>query len=458
VRVADELASRVRERIVGGARAKADELADYQGLVRYLLFERHRGGLDALIERAEQGLSTTVRVPEYKRYREDVERFLELPGVQLSDAPRAVHLFACAFQIRRAFDATFRAIYGGSLHAARVRADIWNSVFTHDPERYRRALYERMGDVTTLILGESGTGKELAARAIALSRYVPFDEEKQRFVEDYARSFHAVNLSALSPTIIESELFGHRRGAFTGAAVDRVGWLEVCSARGTVFLDEIGELDGSIQVKLLRLLQSRTFQRVGETQERRFLGKIVAATNRDLEREMSEGRFRADFYYRFCADVIRTSNLREQLAESPDDLPQLVTVLCKRIVGPEEAESLAREVVSWIDRELGRSYGWPGNVRELEQCVRSVLVRGSYHPAAQRGESGARDLVELLRAGRVTADDLVRRYCTHVYAETRNYEETARRLGLDRRTVKAKVDPELLATLRPVPAAASDAR
>ena len=113
-----------------------------------------------------------------------------------------------------------------------------------------------MGDVTTLVTGPSGTGKELVARAIGLSRYIPFDAEGQAFADDTPRSFVPLNLSALSPTLIESELFGHRRGAFTGAVADRAGWLETCPPRGTVFLDEIGELDPAIQVKLLRVLQS----------------------------------------------------------------------------------------------------------------------------------------------------------------------------------------------------------
>ena len=118
-------------------------------------------------------------------------------------------------------------------------------------------------DATVLITGESGTGKELVARAIAMARYIPFDAKSKSFVSDYTQSFYPLNLSALSPTLIESELFGHRRGAFTGALEDRAGWLETCPPLGTVFLDEIGELDPTIQVKLLRVLQTRRFQRLG---------------------------------------------------------------------------------------------------------------------------------------------------------------------------------------------------
>ena len=200
-------------------------------------------------------------------------------------------MFACFYQIRRAFHLIFRHLIGASRPAATLRAAVWQSIFTHDMRRYRRSLYRRMHDVTTLVTGPSGTGKELVARAIGLSRYIPFDPDREAFVADLDDAFHALNLSALSPTLIESELFGHRKGAFTGALEDRVGWLESCPPHGTVLLDEIGDVDASIQVKLLRVLQTREFQRIGETAPRQFLGKLIASTNRDLASEMRAGSF-----------------------------------------------------------------------------------------------------------------------------------------------------------------------
>jgi transcriptional regulator with GAF, ATPase, and Fis domain len=251
-----------------------------------------------------------------------------------------------------------------------------------------------------------------------------------------------VNLSALSPTLIESELFGHGRGAFTGAVEDRAGWLEACSRLGTVFLDEIGDLDVGIQVKLLRVLQTRRFQRIGETKERAFTGKTIAATNRDLAVEMRAGRFREDLYYRLCQDVITTPPLREQLKDCPQDLRNLTLVVARRIAGEAEAEALTAEVEAWVDAHVGAEYAWPGNVRELEQCVRNIMIRGEYRPATPVGEPGDDPLMESFRTGTLTADELLRAYCTRIYARTRSYQETARVLGLDRRTVKAKVDAE----------------
>jgi MoxR-like ATPase len=436
--IVEALAPELRERLVRGARATEVELRHYEAVVRHLLFQRYDLEWWGLIERASRGEATTVRVASYRRFADDAEHFFSIAGIRFPDATNAAHLFAWGFQVRRAFHHTFRHIFGGSMPAAHLRAAVWQSIFTRDGRRYGRVLFDRMNDITTLITGESGTGKELVARAIGLSRYIPFDAAKQCFADDYATAVQAVNLSALSPTLIESEIFGHRRGAFTGAVEDRPGWLETCRPLGAVFLDEIGELDAAIQVKLLRVLQSRTFQRIGESKERIFAGKIIAATNRDLAREMQAGRFRADFYYRLCADVIRTPALREQFADSPQDLHTLTLILARRIAGDEEAEALADEVVTWVRHNLGEEYPWPGNVRELEQCVRNILIRGSYEPLPQLAE-GTDPLIEGIRRCSLDAEQLLRHYCERVYAETGSYLETARRLRLDRRTVRAKL-------------------
>ena len=465
---ADAFVRVLRQRLAEGATATARELDLYEDVVFYVLYHLVRERLAAMADGGAVGSPPATppvspsgpggasspassraagqtgdrhasrKATFYADFAAEAEHFLSLPGRAPVAAAVAPHLFACFFQIRRAFHHIFANIVGRSDAAARLRAAAWQSIFTHDVKRYFRVLYDRMADFTTLITGPSGTGKELVARAIGLSRYVPFDAKARTFADDYAGSFHPLNLSALSPTLIESELFGHRRGAFTGALEDRAGWLETCPAIGTVFLDEIGELDPVIQVKLLRVLQTRTFQRLGDTQTRQFKGKIIAATNRDLSAEMAAGRFRTDFYYRLCSDLIRTPALREQLQGSPVELRSLVLFIARRFAG-EESDGLADEVTRWVGRHLGDDYPWPGNFRELEQCVRNVLIRHEYHPPAVAAPSPATDLAAALESGDLTAEQLVQRYCKLVYARTRNYEETARRLGLDRRTVKSKV-------------------
>jgi DNA-binding NtrC family response regulator len=444
---ATALADALRERLAAGVEASDAELARYETLVRYLLYARYEGEFLKLIRRAAAGRPTTGRVSAYAEFAREFAHYLEPAGRLVPDAGAPAELFAWGYQIRRAFHHTYRQISGGSMPAARLRAAVWQSIFTRDVQRYRRTLRTRMSDIPTLVTGDSGTGKELVARAIGLSGWIDFDEASRSFRAEFADAFFAVNLSALSPMLIESELFGHRRGAFTGAMEDRPGWLETCPEHGTVFLDEIGELDPAIQVKLLRVLQTRTFQRIGETREREFRGKIVAATHRNLSSEMRAGRFRPDFYWRLCADRIRTPSLAEQLADSPDELRSLIVVLVRRAVGADEVEALADEVEVFVREQLGVDYTWPGNVRELEQCVRSILVRGEYVPPSLDPPAG--DLDAALRTCELGADDLLRRHCTHVYARAGSYGEAARRLGLDRRTVKSRIDRALLAKLRP---------
>lgn len=443
----EPLAVALRGRLAGGARADRAELILYEDVILYTLYQRDRLDLQKTIASALEGRSSPGPIPYWKRFKRAFDHSLSIRGVDMPSGHDAAQIFTIFFQIRRAFYHIFSAIVGGSLPAARLRASVWQSIFSHDLRRYSRVLYKHMADYTTLVTGPSGTGKELVARAIGQSRYIPFDTASERFTENFAGSFHALNLSALSPTLIESELFGHKRGSFTGAVADRAGWLEVCRPLDTVFLDEIGELDPVIQVKLLRVLQTRTFQRLGETKDRRFHGKIIAATNRDLADEMLGGGFRADFYYRLCSDIISTPSLYEQLADDPEDLYNLVLFIAKGIVG-DEAENLAAEVEGWIQEHLGREYPWPGNFRELEQCVRNVVIRQSYQPRSQPRLDAGERLAREVRAGKLTADELLRWYCTVVYAQCGSYQAAARRLQLDRRTVQAKIDRTLLESIR----------
>jgi transcriptional regulator with AAA-type ATPase domain len=434
------LAEQVRTRLLAASQVREQDLVLYEDAVIHLLYNRYYPkffetsfGKDA---------AKTDRWNFYRDFLSDWKHFYPAQ-ITFPSHHDPIHTFACYRQIQRAFEQIFHAIIGGSLPAARLRAAIWQSIFTHDMRRYRRTLYQRMGDFTTLITGPSGSGKELAAQAVAKSRYVPFDDRKLSFTAE-AVSFFPINISALSPTLVESELFGHRRGSFTGAIGDRKGWLETCPQLGSVFLDELGDLDPAIQVKLLRVIETRTFHLVGDTASQRFQGKLIAATNRDLAADIRNGRFREDLYYRLCSDQIATPSLAEQLADSPQVLRELVVHIARRIAG-DEGEELAGEVTGWIEQHLERGYNWPGNYRELEQCVRNVLIRRDYRPSRSAPHDPIEQFTADLRAGRLTADQALSRYATIVYKQTGSYEETARRLEIDRRTVKSKIDPEFLA-------------
>jgi len=440
----EALAAALRARLREGAQAQAADLILYEDAVLHLLYQRYYRHFFAAAFGPAASQSDPARWRFYNNFLADWRGFFHIDGLRFPTGHDPRHTFACFRQIQCAFEQVFRDIIGSSMPAARLRASIWQSIFTHDIRRYRRTLYARMGEFATLITGPSGTGKELVARAIAQSRYVPFDDRRLAFADDCG--FYPINISALSPTLVESELFGHRRGAFTGAIADRKGWLETCPELGSVFLDELGDLDPAIQVKLLRVIETRTFHPVGDTAGRQFRGKLITATNRDLAALIGKGRFREDLYYRLCSDQVVTPALAEQLADSPAVLRELVFYMSRRVAG-EEAEALAREVLDWVGANLPADYAWPGNYRELEQCVKNVLIRRNYQPSRPRARNPVEQFALDARAGRLSADVLLTRYVTIVYSRTGSYEETARRLGLDRRTVKAKVDRGLLAKL-----------
>ncbi len=210
---------------------------------------------------------------------------------------------------------------------------------------------------TVLIFGASGTGKELVAHALhqASSRR--------------DRSFVPVFCNALSEGVIESELFGHERGAFTNAVKTYKGRFELADG-GTLFLDEVGELSPSTQVKLLRVLQERKFQRVGSTNWLRTDTRVIAATNLDLEAEIEKGRFREDLYYRLRVVTLSLPPLRER----KEDLPLLIDHCIRRF---SERENKRIERIDQQALELLSTYHWPGNVRQLENCIEGMIVMGA---------------------------------------------------------------------------------
>jgi two-component system nitrogen regulation response regulator GlnG len=214
-------------------------------------------------------------------------------------------------------------------------------------------------DVTVLIRGESGTGKELVARAL----YQHSPRVKGQFL--------AVNCAAIPDALLESELFGHEKGSFTGADQRRIGKFEQCSG-GTLFLDEIGDMSSLVQSKVLRVLQSQQFERVGGNQTITTDVRVIAATNRDLEKMVEEGTFRSDLYYRLSGFTIQLAPLRER----PEDLVPLLENYLAVFSG-----ELSKDVhgISPEAMDVLLNYSWPGNVRELQNVLKQTLLRSAGH-------------------------------------------------------------------------------
>ena len=288
-------------------------------------------------------------------------------------------------------------------------------------------------EATVLITGESGTGKELLARALHSNS------------PRCTGPFVAVNCGALPGELLESELFGHVRGAFTGAVRDRIGRFEAATG-GTLFLDEIGDMPLHLQVKLLRVLQERVFERVGETRPQPVNARIVAATNVDLSEAIRSGRFRDDLYYRLRVVPLHVPPLRER----PEDVALLAHHLLANI-GGREGRSL---LLSPDTLAVLEAYPWPGNVRELENALEfavatctgqtlqvenlpSELRRGAPHPEAGSPDSGLVPLAPPASASPETAEDADERTRIRRALETHHWNRgrASEALGMSRSTL-----------------------
>jgi DNA-binding NtrC family response regulator len=281
---------------------------------------------------------------------------------------------------------------------------------------------------TVLIIGESGTGKELVARAI------------HKHSNCSAGPFVAVNCGAVTETLLEAELFGHTRGSFTGAVVDRKGlWEE--AENGTLFLDEIGETTQAMQVKLLRALQEAEIRRVGASRSIKVNARVVAATNRDLEKEVKEGRFREDLFYRLSVVTLHVPLLKERRSDIP--------LLAQRFAASAGAQLNRRLRFSESALSVLAGYDWPGNVRELENAVERAalhargdeIVEDDLPTKVQGGDSRARaphskSGVAALYVDLPSLDELERRYLVHVLETVGgNRTRAAEIMRIDRRTL-----------------------
>jgi DNA-binding NtrC family response regulator len=267
--------------------------------------------------------------------------------------------------------------------------------------------------ISVLIEGESGTGKELVAHFI----HQKGNRSDKPFVK--------VNCAAIPEQLLESELFGHVRGAFTGALKDRQGRFEMADG-GTIFLDEIGELPASIQAKLLRVLQTKDFERIGENSTRKVDVRVISATNRNLDEALKEGSFREDLFYRLNGVRVKLPPLRER----PEDIGILIHHFLKKISKEQEIS-----ITPDADRVL-KAYRWSGNIRELENVIeRAALL-------AMNGTIGIEQLPDEIRntsdQKTLSLEDVERMQIKKVLQISKDYDEAAHLLGIDRKTLLNK--------------------
>jgi len=432
-----ELGKRIEKLEKEGAVKITDFEASDQDLIRYVyLFDvYHKFAKDFdnfIIEQINAGEQPIEVV-----FAKDALSLLTKRGFSSVMANRYFSLF---YQIRRAFYFIDRGLIGQSRLMRELRMNLWNNIFTHDISYYERYMWDKMEDFSTLLLGPTGCGKGAAAAAIGRSGFIGFDEKGQKFAESFTKTFIPINISQYPQTLLESELFGHAKGAFTGAISSHDGLFALCGPYGSIFLDEIGEIGTAVQVKLLAVLEERLFSPVGSHKKINFHGRVIAATNRTLEQLRREGGFRDDFYYRLCSDCIMVPSLQQRIQENPSEIDELIAHTVERITG-ERAEDLIKAVKEVVEKELPRDYHWPGNVRELAQCVRRVIIKRDYRGDIAIASDDLRSkLLGDIDSGVLDAQSLLAGYCTLLYKQYGTYEQVSRKTNLDRRTVKKYIE------------------
>jgi DNA-binding NtrC family response regulator len=311
-----------------------------------------------------------------------------------------------------------------SLKVRLRQQDVTQGIITEDPAmKDLLATLERVApsDLPVLVQGETGTGKELIARGV------------HRLSQRADQAFVAINCGAVAETLLESELFGHEKGAFTGAIQRKPGLFEVAD-RGVLFLDEVGEIAPSVQIKLLRALESKEFFRVGGTRPVRSDVRLVSATNKDLKHATQTGEFREDLYYRLNGVTLRLPPLRER----KDDIGLLARYFLDRF-GPEK--KLSPRALQTLQQ-----YSWPGNVRELQMIIqRACVLTGSDAIEAEDLPLDVRDQnwkSAAVRTG-LTLGEMEKEYIETVLQENDGHRgKTARALGIDPKTLYNKLGPE----------------
>ncbi|MEN9825306.1 MAG: hypothetical protein RI953_1051 [Pseudomonadota bacterium] len=402
----------------------------------FAIFHKYTEEFDQYILRQNDTPGEVIELPFADQISADLHKF----GFK----SKASHYISLFFQMRRAFFFVSHYVGGTSAPVQLLRERLWRTLFTSDLRLYISLFFEKMESFSVLLLGETGVGKGQVAAALGRSAYIPYDERRKKFVANFLDVFVSANISEYPSTLVESELFGHKKGSFTGALENHPGLFAQTHKNGVLFLDEIGELESSLQVKILRVLQERAFSPVGGHEKKRFSGRLIAATNANLFEKVENGTFRSDLFHRLASDVIEMPSLRQRFSADQSERKFLVSRVLERMLGRADMRQEER-VLKLLGRFVPSDYTWPGNLREFEQVIRRLLLHGESVDSGHRiflgglgdlAPAGARHGILDWRTHQWTAEEVMSHYARSAYEVLGTYEKVAQKLGVDWRTAK----------------------
>jgi hypothetical protein len=289
----------------------------------------------------------------------------------------ALHYLAIYYQSRRARYFLSTTLVGNSVSMERLRHDLWNSIFTHDFSLYERFLWDRVRELSTLFVGASGSGKKTAAAAVSYCSYIPFVEKLESFSESFVGCFIPVRVAQYSGLRLESELFGHKKMAYSEALENYQGVFSRCTAAGTAFLDNICAVPLPVQARLQGVVQDHIFTPIGDQTQHHFPGRVMAAASGKIASIRTKGELREDLYLHLGVNTISVPSLQHCLQENPADLELLIVHILQKYTG-QSADQLVGLVIERMHEHVGVGYAWPGNMLELEQIVKRILMVSHY--------------------------------------------------------------------------------
>jgi len=426
--VADELADYLRQ-ILSRQAATPREREWYAGIVFYTLRERYRGALrESRAARESASDEPPPAVSSYEDFVRDYESYFRVCGPPMPEVETPAHFFACADQIVRAEDALMQATTGDSVPVRRLRAAVWQSVFTYDALRHRRFLFRAFDSAPIVVRAPVGTEALPVAQAIANSGYLAFQPDVRRFAP--GPIVRSLPLAAILDADIA--MYGEHRGTEGAFAQAR---------QGTVVLEALDTLSDAQQSELARVVQTGRFRPVGATADEAFEGRIVATTGADLAADVAAGSFDRALYLHLRGDSVIVPTLKQRLDDDKTELKALVRRTLTDIIPELYLDEVAQEVHDEIVKGRGADWPWPGNLLELEQSVRMVLVEGRcVSPDANIRMPSPAGRFVALEQGNMSLAEVAYQYCRHVWELQGTYKAAAEVLGIDWRTVKNYVE------------------